>query len=48
MYNQKEHPIISQPVNGRWSADGALIEGLQTLVNKQEDRPRRKHGNVPL
>jgi acetyl-CoA/propionyl-CoA carboxylase carboxyl transferase subunit len=25
-----------------------LIEGLRTLATKQEDRPRRKHGNVPL
>jgi propionyl-CoA carboxylase beta chain len=25
-----------------------LIKALETLVNKQVDRPNRKHGNIPL
>ena len=25
-----------------------LIKGLKMLANKQEDRPRKKHGNIPL
>ena len=25
-----------------------LINSLQMLANKQEDRPRKKHGNIPL
>lgn len=25
-----------------------LLKGLQMLSNKQEDRPRKKHGNIPL
>ncbi len=25
-----------------------LIEGLRTLATKKEERPRRKHGNIPL
>ncbi len=26
----------------------ALLRGLKMLENKQEDRPRKKHGNIPL
>ncbi len=25
-----------------------LLKGLEMLANKQEDRPRKKHGNIPL
>lgn len=25
-----------------------LIQGLEMVYNKQEDRPARKHGNIPL
>ncbi|MGV3488994.1 MAG: carboxyl transferase domain-containing protein, partial [Tuberibacillus sp.] len=25
-----------------------LLQGLEMLANKQEDRPYKKHGNIPL
>ncbi|MEG0381148.1 MAG: carboxyl transferase domain-containing protein, partial [Kurthia sp.] len=25
-----------------------LIQSLEMLRNKQEDRPKKKHGNIPL
>ncbi|HEX9816633.1 MAG TPA: carboxyl transferase domain-containing protein, partial [Candidatus Thermoplasmatota archaeon] len=27
---------------------GKLIDALHTLKNKREQRPARKHGNIPL
>jgi len=25
-----------------------LVQALEMLENKQEDRPKKKHGNIPL
>lgn len=27
---------------------GRLLQGLEMMLSKQEDRPRKKHGNIPL
>lgn len=46
-YNAAEDGLVDQIINPAETRK-SLVETLEMIISKQQDRPRKKHGNIPL